>query len=275
MRTLQRRLARVRAQLEASTTPPVACRDAVDLWRRIMGGEPDPWQADVLRSQRPRLLLNCCRQSGKSSVSAVLGLYVALYQAPALVLLVSASLRQAQELGKKLFDGYRALGKPVSAEAENRLSLELANGSRVVCLPSREATVRGFSGVRLLIVDEASRVDDGLYHAVRPMLAVSGGRLLGLSTPYGRRGWFYAAWQSNEFHRYRVTAHECPRIHAAFLAEEQRVLPPYIFAQEYLCEFVENELQVFHMDDVLAAIAPDEALTFPGLSFDAWRHART
>jgi hypothetical protein len=57
-------------------------------------------------------------------------------------------------------------------------------------LPGTEKTIRGFSGAALLIVDEAARVDDALYYAVKPMLAVSGGSLLMLSTPYGRRGEF-------------------------------------------------------------------------------------
>jgi hypothetical protein len=58
-------------------------------------------------------------------------------------------------------------------------------------LPGTEKTIRGFSGAALLIVDEAARVDDALYYAVKPMLAVSGGSLLMLSTPYGRRGGFF------------------------------------------------------------------------------------
>jgi hypothetical protein len=51
-----------------------------------------------------------------------------------------------------------------------------------------EATIRGFSGVAPLIVDEASRVSDELYQAIRPMLAASGGEILLLSTPFGKRG---------------------------------------------------------------------------------------
>jgi terminase large subunit-like protein len=192
--SLKRQIARVRAKLEARYGgTPVVCADAVALWRRIYRNEPDPWQAEVLRGDSGRILMNASRQSGKSTVSAVLGLYEALYRPPALVLLVSASLRQAQELGKKVFDGYRALGKPVSAEAENRLSLELANGSRIVCLPATESTIRGMSGARLIVLDEASRVPDPLYHAVRPMLAVSGGRLMAISTPWGKRGWWFEA----------------------------------------------------------------------------------
>jgi Terminase large subunit, T4likevirus-type, N-terminal len=255
--SLKRQIARVRAKLEARYRgTPVVCADAVALWRRIYRHEPDPWQAEVLRGDSGRILMNASRQSGKSTVSAVLGLYEALYRPPALVLLVSASLRQAQELGKKVFDGYRALGKPVSAEAENRLSLELANGSRIVCLPATESTIRGMSGARLIVLDEASRVPDPLYHAVRPMLAVSGGRLMAISTPWGKRGWWFEAWEhGTEWHRVRVTAPECPRISAAFLEEERRSLPAWVFDQEYMCVFGETLESVFRHEDIEAMLS--------------------
>jgi hypothetical protein len=263
--TLTRRWARVKAQLEARRAPPpIICQDAVELWQRIYGSEPDPWQAEVLRSQSPRILENCARQSGKSSVSAVVGLHEALSHAPALVLLVSASLRQAQELGKKLFDAYRALGKPVSAEAENRLSLELTSGSRIVCLPAKESTVRGFSGARLILVDEAARVPDALYHAVRPMLAVSGGRLVCLSTPWGKRGFFHQEWTEGlGWLKVQVTAPECPRIRAEFLEEERRSLPDFIFRQEYFCEFADTLDAVFRYEDVHGALSDAIVPLFP------------
>jgi Terminase large subunit, T4likevirus-type, N-terminal len=263
MDTLRRHLAAIKADLDALSAPPAVCADAVTLWRRIYGDDPDPWQHELMVHERPRLLINGSRQSGKSSVSAMLGLYEALYRPPALVLLVSASLRQAQELGKKVFDGYRALGKPGGAEAENKLSLELANGSRIVCLPATESTIRGMSGARLIVLDEASRVPDPLYHAVRPMLAVSGGRLMGISTPWGKRGWWFEAWeQGTEWHRVKVTAPECPRISAAFLEEERRSLPPWVFDQEYMCVFGETLDAVFRYEDIANMLSDDVAPLF-------------
>ena len=145
----------------------------------VQGGQPpDPWQAHLLRSAAARTLLLCSRQSGKSTVAASLALRAALLEAPALVLLLSPGLRQSGEIFRKVKDLYAALGRPVAARAETALTLELVNGSRIVALPGNEATVRCYSGVALLIVDEASRVDDGLYFSIRPMLAVSHGRLL-------------------------------------------------------------------------------------------------
>ena len=63
--------------------------------------DPDPWQARLLRSRAPWILLNCCRQSGKSTTTAALALHTAIYD-PGLILLVSPSLRQSKELFAKV-----------------------------------------------------------------------------------------------------------------------------------------------------------------------------
>jgi len=90
--------------------------DPVRLAHRA-GIEPDNWQAAALRSASPRLLLNCCRQSGKSTTVATIAVHAALFEPGALVLLVSPSLRQSAELFKKAVGLYRALGRPVPAAA--------------------------------------------------------------------------------------------------------------------------------------------------------------
>jgi hypothetical protein len=137
--------------------------------------------------------------------------------------------------------------------------MELANGSRIEALPGTEKTIRGFSGVDLLLLDEAARVDDGLYYAVRPMLAISGGSLLMLSTPYGKRGVFFEAWTEGEgWQRFEVPADECPRIPPPFLEAERRSLPPWVYRQEYECSFEETEDQIF--DHAMIEAARDDGL---------------
>ena len=92
---------------------------------------------------------------------------------------------------------------------------------------------------------------DELYYAVRPMLAVSGGRLVALSTPFGTRGWWYDAWRSEErWERYLVPAGDCPRISEAFLAEEQRSMGEWWYAQEYGCEFLDAQTQPFGSEEI-------------------------
>jgi hypothetical protein len=205
-----------------------------------LGILPDRWQQDLLQSSSDRMLLNCCRQSGKSTMTAIVALHRALYYPGSLTLRLAPALRQSQELFGKVLGFYRDLDRPVPAQAERRLSLELDNESRIVTLPGSEKTIRGFSGTALLIVDEASRVADELYFAVRPMLAVSGGSLMVLSTPYGKRRIFFEEWSGGHgWERYEVPASRCPRISEGFL-EERASLPPLIFRQEYDCSFEET-----------------------------------
>ena len=125
--------------------------------------------------------------------------------------------------------------------------MELANGSRIVALPGTEHTLRGYSAPKLICIDEAARVEDDLYHAVSPMLAVSKGRLVALTTPYGQRGWFYEAWANGEayWERTLVTAHDCPRIDPDWLEQEKAEIGDWAFRQEYLCEFVDTDEQFF------------------------------
>ena len=123
-------------------------------------------------------------------------------------------------------------------------------------LPGREETVRGFSAVALLLIDEAARVPDELYKAVRPMLAVSDGDLWLMSTPWGKRGFFYEAWDKGgeEWTRVIAPATECERIRPEFLEGERQSMGERWFRQEYLCEFSETDDSVFRMDDIEAAI---------------------
>ncbi|HZS90664.1 MAG TPA: phage terminase large subunit [Chloroflexota bacterium] len=229
------------------------------LLARKCGLEPDPWQRRVLRSAAPRVLLNITRQGGKSTTTALLGLHSALYTPDMLVLMVSPSLRQSGEIFRKALAMYRQLGRPVPSESETALTLTLANGSRIVSLPgSDDGTIRGYSGVGLLILDEASRVSDAIYNAVVPMIAVSGGRVLALSTPWGKRGWWYEAWiGEEEWERYAVPAEQCPRISPEFLAGERRRLAPALYLQEYGCTFADTIDQMFTYDVVMGAITPD------------------
>jgi hypothetical protein len=234
---------------------------------RDIGLEPDPWQATALRSRADRLLLLASRQSGKSTVTSCIALHEGLYHPGSLTLLFAPTLRQSAELFAKVLKGYRDLGKPVAPRKELALSLELENDSRIVALPGDEANVRGFSAVSLAIIDEAARVADDLVRAISPMTAIAHGRLLMLTTPFGRRGVFFDAWESTEgdWEKIRAVASECPRYDAAFLEKERRLLGPRYFEQEYCSVFVEGIGQLFSTESIEAMfVGSDDSMIIPG-----------
>lgn len=261
MLSLETSLYSVLADSLAAPSDPVAA-DPAELMR-LAGMEPDTWQADLLRSDWQRALLLCSRQAGKSVTTAALALHTAVYQPGSLVLLLSPGLRQSGELFRKVMHLFHALPHTVPVRRESALQLELGTGSRVIALPGQEATLRGFSGVDLLVVDEAARVADELYYAVRPMLAVSGGRLVALSTPFGKRGFFHSEWTEGgpDWHRVKITADDVPRITPEFLEEERRALGGW-FEQEYMCVFRETNDQVFGYDLVQEAVSADVSPLF-------------
>jgi hypothetical protein len=217
---------------------------------------PDPWQANVLRSRAHEIILLVTRQGGKSSISAIRGLHKAIYTPGSLVLLLAPAYRQSKELFRKIRAAYEALHSPVRLKIESSLEMEFINGSRIVALPGKEETIRGFSGVALLIVDEAARVSDNLYQSIRPMLAVSGGEILLLSTPFGKRGFFFEVWNSGgaSWQKTKVTAYDCPRISRAWLEQERNQIGDFWFEQEYLCEFKDDVSAVFRYEDIQNAM---------------------
>jgi hypothetical protein len=237
---------------------------------RNLGLVPDPWQVEVLEADHPRLLLNCARQSGKSTVVAALALYQAVFSPGTKVLLLSRTHRQSTELFRIVTGFYRQMGSPMQ-ERMTQQELELQNTSRVVCLPCREDTIRGYSDISILVIDEAARVPDDLYRAVRPMLAVSRGRLICLSTPYGKRGFFHDCWSrgGDDWHRIEVPAERVSRISAEFLEQERRALGESWFRQEYCTSFEALEGLVYpdFARCVLPGPAPAGKPTIGGIDF--------
>ncbi|MDE2099671.1 MAG: terminase family protein [Patescibacteria group bacterium] len=252
-------------------------------------------------------LVLCGRQTGKSTVAASLAYHTAVTVPGSTTLIISRSLRQAGELKRKVDEFHYAVRsghaptkrtrarpqKPIPWAVNRRLheelddeeavrnsvlSMELANGSRVLAMPCTADTAVGFT-IDLLIYDEAARIPDGVYSVMRPTLARARskgrGRLLALSTPNGKRGWFWEAWkrcldavQANkkpEWHTVRVPAGEmlpdgtirlggCPHLSLDFLQSEVEELGKRWFRQEYGVEFVDAIDAVFSQADIERAL---------------------
>ncbi len=220
------------------------------LWaKEVLGFHPDPWQASLLRTRSKKIILNCSRQSGKSTVCAALGLHESIYRRPSFGLVIAPTQDQSSELMLK-FDEFRGAVELPSdyLSTDTKLAVRFANGNRFIARPGSEKSARSFSAVTLLLEDEAARVADALYNSVRPMLAVSNGRHVLMSTPFGKQNHFFKIWdeQRDLWEWYEIPAEQCPRITKEFLEEEKRTNP--WFEQEYHCVFMDSEGSIFSSD---------------------------
>ncbi len=195
----------------------------------------------------------------------------------ATVLILAKAERQSQELFLKvlrLLTGLAARSEgalSIGTNAETAMQLRLANGARIIALPGNAATVRSYRA-DLLLIDEAAQVPNELLMSVLPMIAVSRGTLVLLSSCYGARGFFYDVWRgANEtaaesadddpdaepWLRKRVSSEDCPRIPAAYLREAKATMGRWWYAGEFLAEFVDPEDAVFTQRDIDAMFAED------------------
>ncbi len=248
---------------QARMYDPVRFAHDVGFW-------PDPWQEKYLRSRKKRRLMNCSRQVGKSTTASVSVVHTAIYKAGTLQLLVSKGERQSLELMRKVKEVYNRSPDAPPLIHDGASEIETSTGSRIVALPGVEGTVRSYSAVDRLVIDEASRVPDELYIAVRPMLAVSHGSLDALSTPFGTRGWWYEEVRKtiDPLHQraegadipwdyYEIPAPQCPRLTSDFLQEEYETMGKWWFNQEYLCKFMDAQGQAFTAEDIERAFSED------------------
>ena len=253
---------------EAAWRNTVCVEGPVEWVRKNLRFEPDAQQIRVLESTSKNLIMNCTRQWGKSTITAAKAVYLASTVPETLIVAVSPSLRQTAEFVRKAEVFVSRMGIKPKGDGTNEVSIQFANGSRLVGLPGTEATVRGFSAVSLAIVDEAARVPDELYNAIRPMLAVSDGAMWLMSTPFVKRGFFYDVWSCGGelWDKIQVKAEDCPRISKEFLAREKRMRVDRQFRQEYCCEFADVKGQVFDMEMVRKAIDHSIPPLFPELN---------
>lgn len=242
-----------------------------------------------------------CRQPGKSTITGVKTLWKAKSALGSLSLITCPAKDQSKELMHKI-DGFIAM--------DPRLPMLVHDGafekawitrSRILALPGTERSVRSYSKPQTIVIDEAARVDDRTIFALRPMMIRADTELIVLSTPQGKRGYFWRQWSKGkgwkkimvripwdlvggrlvparpeaEFHaemlKQGILAYYSPR-HAgeeglAFLQEELENLDELWFRQEYLCEFVDELTAIFPAELVDRAFVPNVLpLKIEGLS---------
>ena len=263
--TLERRLASAERLADRRGRPTAPTWDSPAELAGRLGIALDGWQRRVLASTARRTVVLGPRQIGKSTVSGLLSLDVALRTPGALVLLIAPAQDQSKELARTIRLMAATAGTATDERADVVAPTQLSasrigfpNGSRILALPgASEATVRGYAKPDVIVVDEASRLKEETFAAIRPMLATHPtGRLLLLSTPWVRAGTFYRTWVGDapEWERIRVHAHDCPRLTPGYLATERAELPAWVYAREYEGEFSDDDQTLFSADLIAGAM---------------------
>ena len=236
--------------------------DAVAWARARLGVVPDDWQKQLMRSTGDLAAL-CGRRVGKSQSAGWVAAHHVVEGEGRTALCISPTQRQSGELFRLAKAAIVKAMPDASFPTDNRLSIELPNGSRLLSLPGDPGTVRGLTA-SLVLLDETQSLPDGgheLFASVRPMLATTGGRMIVLGTPLDRSGLLFDIWEGGiamDWMRVHVPSTLCPRIPAAFLESERRLLGEAIFRREYLAEFAASASGMFDHDLLQAALLPDD-----------------
>ncbi len=220
------------------------------------GFDAEDWEANLLRSSSRRVHVCCARQVGKSTTTGIKAVHTAMYRPGSLSVIVSPTQRQSNEMLLAVKGRYRALGNAKPArDSDTELALE--NGSRILSLPGTDSSTRGFADVKLLVIDEAALVEDEIYYAVLPMVA-SDGAIWVLSTPAGRRGWFFDLHEDprNGWEKHRVTVYQSGQYDAERIELMRSSMPAFEFASEYECVFGDTATQLFSTELIDAMVDP-------------------
>ena len=272
----------------------LSCALSRSAYTESCGFHPHPWQKDVLEDRSSFKIINGARQSGKSTIIAVVPAHKAKFRKGSLSLVIAPTRAQASEdiakIKSFIMDDptYPELVKCSSSE------IELANGSRIIVVTATDKAARGYSAPDVIVVDEASRVLKTVYtSAILPMQTASPEdfELILISTPFGKSGFFWDCWNDDLYHRYMVKApwsvdermpmrlfvapeeerfrDSCQKdgIHGYYSPQHRnekqqlailRQQGTLIYQQEFLCEFVDRNDAVFRQANLDRAFFPEE-----------------
>ena len=271
-----------------------------------------PWQNEVLSDPATRICIDGARQGGKSTIMSAIACHNARFKPGSLCVILAPTLMQANEdmmKIKQFIARDKTYPRLVRSGAQE---IALINGSRILVLTASDDAARGFSNPDIILFDEASRIPDDVFEAVRPMITNNlHARIYEISTPNGKKGFFYDHFNSPRWSRYLVRApfsavqgfngpelmpiteegakstlkgnlkptaqaenirfFFSPR-HYNEAEQEDAISGMHIrkYQQEYGCEFVDAEDQVFSqtlIEQMFSSAADDdfiEPMTLPG-----------
>jgi phage FluMu gp28-like protein len=158
------------------------------------------------------------------------------------------SLEKGRQWSERLLDAgaIYLTGQPIQCEISAN-EIKFSNGSRILALPAKAETVRGYSANLILTEFAFHENPDEIWRALYPTISNSmqgGHKLLRIiSTPNGSGNKFHELWTSGQnFSRHRITIHQAVAQHLQVKIDELRagLGDTAGWEQEYECEFRDN-----------------------------------
>lgn len=244
LKDLDRRIAALEEQAEVGEAIPNPIEWSEDVSKTKL----DEWQAEFITSPDEDTLFNCARQTGKSQSVSLKAAFRAKWLKRWIAVL-APTLRQSSVIYRRsrlwLIRDNTEFARATAHE------LEIIGGGTFAALPGDrpDLSIRGDT-IDDLIVDEASRIKDALIAAATPATATRKSTITYLTTPAGKQGVFWNAWDKEDWWvKIRIEAHKCPRIRPEFLEREKKRLGA-LYAQEYECEFLDTPGGMFISSDL-------------------------
>ena len=182
------------------------------------------------------------RGSGKTLLAINLLLYWLLQKPNQKGGWISPVYQQAKSVMDQIVSTSKAI-----IDQSNRMegSITLINGSTIKFLSSDTPdNIRGFRFTHLILDEVAFIRDTALNTAILPTLNPSGKKCLMISTPKGKNH-FYNWFIKDDVVAIKFPLSECPYINQELVQEARQSLPPDIYRQEFLAEFVDSSNDVF------------------------------
>ena len=217
------------------------------------GFSPYPFQKgiidDVISKDDMFYTLTCGRQIGKTLLLINLLLYYAINNSRTNLLWVSPYYSMATKVLLQILNAIEGSGIVKNANRADYI-ITLVNGSTIWFRSAEKPeTIRGLS-IDYCFIDEAQDVSDNAFNkAILPTLTAKGRKCLIAGTPKVKN-WFYQYFYkgiSNEpnYNSYTAPSSISPYVSEEFLKAQQESLPPAIYKQEFLAEWLEGDSEVF------------------------------
>ncbi|RBY94831.1 hypothetical protein DQ244_06105 [Blastococcus sp. TBT05-19] len=248
--------------------------DPREFARQLIGEPLWAHQQQVVTSPARTRVMVSGRQAGKSRTLAVIALHAAFTRRDCRVLILSAG----EDAAKELLEDIKALSSsPLLSGSEmdsNTQRVVLSNGSVIRCIPASERQARGPS-VDLLILDEAASISDELWRAVRyTIIAKPESRVVMAGTPFGSQDRFFGqAFRLGKggaegYESFHWPSQVSPLVDDRLLQDWRRTDPDWVYRQEVLAEWVQDQQAYFSAEELHAATA-DYELMSPAVAREA------